>query len=151
MRHCTDIFDNDYLREHVSLGYAVTVHSAQGVTADISHAVLGENTSRALPYVAMTRGRHTNTTRLYQHTTEAHEYSRHQPDGTRLKTGATTAKPPTSSTASSSTTNPPSPPTTTPHKPHPKCRSEGTGAPRERLARLRRKGQGGNITRVREG
>jgi conjugative relaxase-like TrwC/TraI family protein len=68
------IFDNDYLREHVSLGYAVTVHSAQGVTADASHAVLSENTSRALLYVAMTRGRHANTARIYERTTEAHEY-----------------------------------------------------------------------------
>ena len=40
-----------------SPGYAITVHSAQGVTADTTHAVLGENTSRALLYVAMTRGR----------------------------------------------------------------------------------------------
>jgi hypothetical protein len=41
------VFENEYLREHVSLGYAVTVHSAQGVTADTTHAVLGENTARA--------------------------------------------------------------------------------------------------------
>jgi ATP-dependent exoDNAse (exonuclease V) alpha subunit len=55
------VFENEYLREHVSLGYAVTVHTAQGVTADTTHAVLGENTTRSLLYVAMTRGRHTNT------------------------------------------------------------------------------------------
>ena len=41
-------FTGDYLREHITHGYAVTVHSAQGVTADATHAVLGENTSRAL-------------------------------------------------------------------------------------------------------
>ena len=63
------VFEGDYLREHVSLGYAVTVHSAQGVTADTTHAVLGENTTRALLYVAMTRGRHTNTAYLYQRIT----------------------------------------------------------------------------------
>ncbi|OAT68665.1 hypothetical protein AWB85_24160 [Mycobacteroides immunogenum] len=34
------VFDNDYVREHLSLGYAVTVHSAQGVTADTCRAVL---------------------------------------------------------------------------------------------------------------
>ena len=51
------VFDGDYLREHVTLGYAVTVHSAQGVTADTTHAVLGENTTRSMLYVAMTRGR----------------------------------------------------------------------------------------------
>jgi len=70
------VFDHDYLRDHVSLGYAVTVHSAQGVTADASHAVLGENSSRAMLYVAMTRGRYANTARIYGRGTEAHEYGR---------------------------------------------------------------------------
>ena len=48
------IFDGDYVRAHITHGYAVTVHAAQAVTADTSHAVLGENTSRAALYVAMT-------------------------------------------------------------------------------------------------
>lgn len=78
------VFDADYLRDHVSLGYAVTVHSAQGVTADTSHAVLGENTIRALLYVAMTRGRHTNTVHLYQRSTGDHEYSHRELDGTHF-------------------------------------------------------------------
>jgi ATP-dependent exoDNAse (exonuclease V) alpha subunit len=52
------VFDNDYLKEHITLGYAATVHSAQGVTADSSYAILGEGASRAMAYVAMTRGRH---------------------------------------------------------------------------------------------
>jgi conjugative relaxase-like TrwC/TraI family protein len=77
------VFENEYLREHVSLGYAVTVHTAQGVTADTTHAVLGENTTRSLLYVAMTRGRHTNTAHLYQRITE-HEYGHQEPDGTHL-------------------------------------------------------------------
>ncbi len=67
------VFSGDYLREHINLGYAVTVHSAQGVTADTSHALLGENTSRELLYVALTRGRHTNTDRLYERIADAHE------------------------------------------------------------------------------
>jgi hypothetical protein len=46
------------------------VHSAQGVTADTTHAVLSENATRALSYVAMTRGRDTNTAYLYQRTVE---------------------------------------------------------------------------------
>ncbi len=75
------ILEGNYLREHVHLGYAVTVHSAQGVTADSSHAVLGENTSRALLYVAMTRGRHTNTVHLYEPSSGDHE-----PDNTHVKT-----------------------------------------------------------------
>jgi hypothetical protein len=58
-------FTGDYLSEHITHGYAVTVHSAQGVTANTTHAVLGENTTRALAYVAMTRGRESNTAYLY--------------------------------------------------------------------------------------
>ena len=54
------VFDNDYVRHHITLGYAATVHSAQGVTADTSHAVVGETASRAAAYVAMSRGRDDN-------------------------------------------------------------------------------------------
>lgn len=57
-------FSGDYFRGHITHGYAVTMHSAQGVTADTIHAVLGENTTRALLYVAMTRGRGSNTAYL---------------------------------------------------------------------------------------
>jgi hypothetical protein len=60
------VFANDYLTEHVTLGYAATVHSAQGVTADSSYAILGEGSSRAMAYVAMTRGRRNNEAFLYQ-------------------------------------------------------------------------------------
>jgi conjugative relaxase-like TrwC/TraI family protein len=60
------VFEKSYLTEHVTLGYAATVHSAQGVTADSSYAILGEGSSRAMAYVAMTRGRHNNEAFLYQ-------------------------------------------------------------------------------------
>jgi hypothetical protein len=72
------VFGGDYLQHEVTLGYATTVHSAQGVTADSSYAVLGEGSSRAMLYVAVTRGRHTNEAFLYQKlTNEAdHEHSR---------------------------------------------------------------------------
>jgi hypothetical protein len=60
------VFTDDYLSEYITYGYAVTVHSAQGVTADTAHAVLGENTTRALVYVAITRGRESNTAYFYQ-------------------------------------------------------------------------------------
>ena len=60
------VFDGDYVSNHVTLGYAATVHSAQGVTADSSYAILGESASRAMLYVAMTRGRHNNEAFLYQ-------------------------------------------------------------------------------------
>jgi len=51
------VFEGDYLKDHVTLGYAATAHSAQGVTADSSYAIPGEGASRAMLYVAMTRGR----------------------------------------------------------------------------------------------
>jgi hypothetical protein len=59
------VFDNDYLREQVTLGYAVTVHSAQGVTTDTAHAVIGDTATRAMAYVAMSRGRDTNQAYIY--------------------------------------------------------------------------------------
>jgi hypothetical protein len=53
-------FTGEYLRDYITYGYAVTVHSAQGATADTTHAVLSEGATRALFYVAMSRGRQTN-------------------------------------------------------------------------------------------
>ncbi|MCO7218290.1 MobF family relaxase [Klenkia sp. PcliD-1-E] len=50
----------DYIRDHVTLGYATTVHSAQGVTADTSYTVVTGTESRQQLYVALTRGRHSN-------------------------------------------------------------------------------------------
>jgi ATP-dependent exoDNAse (exonuclease V) beta subunit len=78
------LFDQNYFRDHVSHGYAVTVHSAQGVTADASIAVLREDTSRSLLYVAMTRGRHANIAHIYERNTEASEFSHEQPAGTHV-------------------------------------------------------------------
>ena len=49
-----------YVRQHVQLGYATTVHLAQGRTADTCHTVLSGRESRELLYVAMTRGRDGN-------------------------------------------------------------------------------------------
>jgi DNA primase catalytic core len=49
-----------YVARHVSLGYATTVHAAQGITADTCHVVATGDESRQLLYVAMTRGRHAN-------------------------------------------------------------------------------------------
>lgn len=74
-------FTGDYLQEHVTHGYAVTVHSAQGVTADTTHAVLGEHTSRNLLYVALTRGRESNEAYLYERRAgeTEHEHAEEQP------------------------------------------------------------------------
>jgi hypothetical protein len=69
------VFDGDYVREHITHGYAVTVHTAPSVTADATHSVLGEKATRAALYVAMTRGRESNTAYLYERVAEASEYS----------------------------------------------------------------------------
>src|SRR3954451_6360191 len=57
-RHVT--LPTGYVTEHVTLGYATTVHGAQGVTADTCYAVATGAESRQLLYVALTRGRHAN-------------------------------------------------------------------------------------------
>jgi len=72
-------FSGEYLRGHITHGYAVTMHSAQGVTADTTHAVLGDTTTRALLYVALTRGRDTNTAHLYERLAGEGEHEHAQP------------------------------------------------------------------------
>ncbi|MEU0496551.1 MobF family relaxase [Mycobacterium sp. NPDC006124] len=84
-------FHADYVTEHVSHGYAVTVHSAQGVTADTTHAVLGENTTRSMLYVAMTRARDANTAYLYERTIEQ-EYGSTPADGPHVLHRGTSAQ-----------------------------------------------------------
>ena len=78
------VFSGDYLREHITHGYAVTVHSAQGVTAERTHAVLGETTTRALLYVALTRGRDTNTAYLYERLAGEGEHEHAEPPGVHV-------------------------------------------------------------------
>ena len=60
----------DYVREHVELAYATTVHGAQGETVDQAHLLIGEATGAAAAYVGMTRGRHHNTAHLVADTIE---------------------------------------------------------------------------------
>jgi hypothetical protein len=50
----------DYLAHDAELGYATTVHRAQGVTVERCHGLLTERTSRGSAYVAATRGRSSN-------------------------------------------------------------------------------------------
>lgn len=49
-----------YVADHVDLGYAITAHRAQGVTADTSHVLVEPTTTRENFYVAMTRGKKAN-------------------------------------------------------------------------------------------
>jgi conjugative relaxase-like TrwC/TraI family protein len=52
--------DAAYAAANVELGYATTLHRAQGRTVDRAHCYVTPTTSRELLYVAMTRGRHLN-------------------------------------------------------------------------------------------
>jgi hypothetical protein len=57
------VWPRDYVAEHLELGYATTVHRAQGRTVDTAHAFVNATTHREGLYVATTRGRESN--RLY--------------------------------------------------------------------------------------
>ena len=50
----------DYVRSSTGLGYATTIHSAQGVSADTMHGLLTGQESRQQLYTMLTRGRHAN-------------------------------------------------------------------------------------------
>lgn len=58
----------EYVSSHVELGYACTIHRAQGVTVDTVHAYVDKSTDRAGAYVGLTRGKYSN--RLYVATDE---------------------------------------------------------------------------------
>jgi conjugative relaxase-like TrwC/TraI family protein len=81
------VFEGDYLREHITLGYATTVHAAQGITVGdstrrgIALTLLSEQASRSLAYVGMTRGKDENHAYIYQPSSEASE---HQHDRTTV-------------------------------------------------------------------
>lgn len=64
LRHTSDgrstIIGADYVADRVELAYAVTVHAAQGRTADAGHLVVTTGLDRELLYVGMTRGRADN-------------------------------------------------------------------------------------------
>jgi ATP-dependent exoDNAse (exonuclease V) alpha subunit len=50
----------DYVRTSTGLGYATTIHAAQGVSADTMHGLLTGQESRQQLYTMLTRGRHAN-------------------------------------------------------------------------------------------
>jgi conjugative relaxase-like TrwC/TraI family protein len=50
----------DYVRESTGLGYATTIHSAQGVSADTMHGLATGQESRQQLYTMLTRGRTAN-------------------------------------------------------------------------------------------
>jgi hypothetical protein len=50
----------DYVQASTGLGYATTIHTAQGVTADTMHGLITGKESRQQLYTMLTRGRATN-------------------------------------------------------------------------------------------
>ncbi|MGW6278438.1 MobF family relaxase [Kribbella sp. NPDC055071] len=64
-----------YVQESVELAYATTAHRAQGTTVDTAHLIVTDHLTRALLYVGLTRGRHTNNAYVATHqtTTDLHE------------------------------------------------------------------------------
>ncbi len=71
-----------YAVEHVELGYATTVHRAQGMTVETGHVLVDKTMSREAFYVAMSRGRASN--RAYVVTDEAIDVDLHIPPGPPL-------------------------------------------------------------------
>jgi DNA primase catalytic core len=61
-RHVT--LPADYVAEQVELGYASTIHTAQGITADTVHGLLTSTETRQQAYTMLTRGRHHNAAYL---------------------------------------------------------------------------------------
>jgi hypothetical protein len=58
--HLTARLPSDYVRDSTGLGYATTIHAAQGVSADTMHGLLTGQESRQQLYTMLTRGRRTN-------------------------------------------------------------------------------------------
>jgi conjugative relaxase-like TrwC/TraI family protein len=63
----------EYVINAVELGYASTIHRAQGMTADTAHVLADSSTTRELAYVGLTRGKMEN--RLYVETADAQPVS----------------------------------------------------------------------------
>jgi hypothetical protein len=80
------IFEGDYLREHITLGYAGTVASAQGMTIGnsttpgVCWTILSDRASRAMAYVGMTRGRDENHLATYPAVTDEADQHHHGAD-----------------------------------------------------------------------
>lgn len=60
------VLGGDYLPAHVHHGYAVTLQSAQGVTADTCYPIVRNTTDRNTLYMGMTRGRELNRVYIYE-------------------------------------------------------------------------------------
>ncbi|WP_084055118.1 MobF family relaxase [Mycobacterium avium] len=56
----------DYLSQHVHHGYAVTLQSEQGDTADTAYPIVSDRTDRKTLYTGLTRGREMNRAFIYE-------------------------------------------------------------------------------------
>ncbi len=61
-----------YVKEHVELGYASTVHTAQGMTADVMHGIVTGTETRQTLYTMLTRGRVENHVHVILGTSQTH-------------------------------------------------------------------------------
>ena len=90
------VFEADYLKDHITLGYTPTVHSAKGVSADSYYAILGEGLA--------------GEAFLYQQFSSEADHEHAKPVAARLSTtsaAATNIQPPTTSGRSWATTTGP--------------------------------------------
>jgi len=72
-----------YLAQHARLGYAISIHQAQGITVDASYCILdGSTSSQNAAYTALTRGRTLNRAYIAAATTSGDE--EHAPDPERF-------------------------------------------------------------------
>ena len=84
------VFRAEYVREHITWGYATTVHSAQGITVGTSGrrgvcwSILSTHATRAMAYVAVTRATDDNHLALYQPNTGEADHDHTPPTGDTL-------------------------------------------------------------------
>ncbi|WP_265338554.1 ATP-dependent DNA helicase [Gordonia bronchialis] len=139
----------DYVADNTTLGYASTIHAAQGMTADTCHVVGSDALTRQLLYVALTRGRHAN--HIYLATAETDPHNATTPKARHPNTGLETlaailerdGAQQSATTAAREATDPATPAT-------PCCRGIRPRRRRRRRRRPRRRGTPGARTRRRQ-
>ena len=98
---CTRPCPRTYVAAHVELGYASTVHTAQGITTDVIHGIVTGTEDRQLLYTMLTRGRVENHAHLLADAAD--------PTPSSCPASPSSSPPPSCSNASSPATAPPSP------------------------------------------
>jgi len=79
-RNSSMVLPPSYVSNHVALGYALTIHKAQGATTRRAIVLVDEQTTRPQLYVAMTRGREENRVLVVtEQSQDEHELPRETP------------------------------------------------------------------------